>query len=68
MKPELTHFDRQQDLEETKEDLLQDVQLLRLALRGAEGAIDRLTLDCLLRLTDYLEQHTADLCRLSGRG
>lgn len=55
-------------LREALEDLEEDVALLQLALLGAQASIDRLTLACLLRLSDYLKQHVEDvevLCRVS---
>ena len=51
-------------LEETLQDLREDVALLQLALLGAQVSIDELTLRCLLRLSDYLKQHVDDICAL----
>lgn len=58
---------QEESLRDTLQDLREDAALLRLALMGAEASMDRLTLDCLLRLSDYLNQHVDDLrslCRV----
>ena len=62
----LTPEEHAECLEETLQDLREDVALLQLALLGAQVSIDELTLRCLLRLSDYLKQHVDDiraLCR-----
>jgi len=60
----LTPTEHTECIEETLQDLREDVALLQLALLGAQAAIDRLTLHCLLRLSDYLKQHVDDICTL----
>jgi len=60
----MDEFERREELERTWENLFQILHILRLTLQGAEIEIDDLTLNCLLRLTDYLDQHTADLRNL----
>ena len=57
----MTGLEYSECLQETLQDLREDAALLRLALLGARVSIDRLTLDCLLRLSDYLNQHVDDL-------
>jgi len=56
-----TEKERKEDIQETLQDLEEDVALLQLALLGTQPAIDQLTLRCLLRLTDYLKQRVRDL-------
>lgn len=51
-------------IQETLRDLREDSALLRLTVLGARGRMDRLTRDCLIRLSDYLEQHVNDICVL----
>ena len=46
---------------ETLEDLQEDLFLLRMTLLGAEEVLEPLAFRCLLRLSDYLEQHVDDL-------
>lgn len=58
-KPEYTEC-----LEETLQELREDAMLLELTLLGAQCSIDCLTLNCLQRLTDYLQQHVNDICVL----
>ncbi len=48
-------------MQETLQDLREDAALLQLTLLGAQASIDKLTLNCLLRLTDYLKQHVEDM-------
>lgn len=54
-------------MEETLSDLREDVMLLRYCLRGlledAEGQGEK-ELQCLWRLSDYLEQHVGDVERM----
>ena len=57
-------LDRQTCLQETLHDLMQDARLLQLTIRGSDSTIEPLTAECLLRLTDYLQQHVNDLCFL----
>ena len=57
----MANFEQEENLREALQDLREDAALLRLALLGARVSIDRLTLDCLLRLSDYLNQHVDDL-------
>ncbi len=59
-----------QCMQETLQDLREDITLLQLALLGAQASIDKLTLSCLLRLSDYLKQHIEDMgavCQGEGR-
>ena len=60
----MTDFDRAECLAETLEELQEDTTLLRLSILGTEGFVDELTRACLLRLTDYLDQHVNDICVL----
>lgn len=53
-------------LEETLQELREDATLIELTLMGAQRAMDSLTLSCLQRLTDYLQQHVNDICVLCG--
>lgn len=53
--------DFSEQLKDALEDLSEDVELIRLTLLGAQGAADKMTLRCLLRLSDYLEQHMQDI-------
>ena len=62
-----TKTEQSEEIQETLQDLREDVALLQLALLGAQAAIDRLTLSCLLRLSDYLKQHVRDLEVLCGK-
>lgn len=57
-------YERKECIQETLCELQEDTALLRMALMGAEGPVDQLTWDCLLRLTDYLKQHVDDICVL----
>ncbi|MGN0985311.1 MAG: hypothetical protein ACI4OU_02355 [Candidatus Enterenecus sp.] len=57
----MTDFEEEEGLRAAFQDLREDAALLRLALLGARVSTDRLTLDCLLRLSDYLDQHVDDL-------
>ena len=50
------------DLQNALYDLKQDTKLLQLAIRGSDSSMDSLTKECLLRLTDYLQQHVNDVC------
>lgn len=63
----MTEFEYSECLEETLQGLREDGRLLNLALMGAEISVDRLTLDCLMRLADYLNQHVNDICVLCRR-
>lgn len=63
----MTDRERAECIQETLHDLREDTALLRMALMGAEAAVDELTWACLLRLTDYLKQHVDDICVLCGR-
>jgi len=62
-----TLLDSQNCLQESLYDLRQDTRLLQLAIRGAAHTMDPLTWECLLRLTDYLQQHVNDVCFLCKR-
>ena len=57
-------YERKECIQETLCELQEDTALLRMALMGAEGSVDQLTWDCLVRLTDYLKQHVDDICVL----
>ena len=61
MLPKLTEAQRQQELSDTLEELRQDLLMLRLMLRGLEGRCDDLSLQCLTRIGDYLDQHIGDV-------
>ena len=63
----MADFEQEENLREALQDLREDAALLRLALMGARVSIDSLTLDCLLRLSDYLNQHVDDLRVLCGQ-
>ena len=63
----MTALEHDERLREALQGLPEDAALLRLALMGAEVSIDSLTLECLLRLTDYLDQHVDDLRVLCGQ-
>lgn len=52
---------------ETLQDLREDASLLHLCILGLQGSVDELTRVCLLRLTDYLNQHVNDICVLCGK-
>ena len=60
----MDYFDRKECIQETLCELKEDTAILRMVLMGAEGSVEQLTWDCLLRLTDYLEQHVDDICVL----
>ncbi len=60
----MTDFEHTECLRETLQELREDAQLIHLSLLGAQTSVDPLTLDCLLRLTDYLNQHINDVCVL----
>ena len=62
----VSHFDHDECVRETLQDLREDAALLHLALMGAQVSIDELTWTCLLRLSDYLDQHVKDICALCG--
>lgn len=64
----MTGFEYSEHLQETLQDLREDAALLNLALLGARVSIDELTLTCLLRLTDYLDQHIRDIWTLYENG
>lgn len=64
MKLEMTEPERREELATTLDDLQQDVLMLRLMLRGLDGSADPLALQCLLRVSDYLDQHIWDVCAL----
>ncbi len=59
--------ERFENLCETLEELQEEAAFLNLTLLGAESAIDRRTLGCLMRLSDYVTQHVNDLSALCGR-
>lgn len=63
----MTNLEHTECLEETLQELREDAMLLELTLLGAQCSIDCLTLSCLQRLTDYLQQHVNDICVLSKR-
>ena len=63
----MTDFEYSECLKETLQELREDAMLIALSLLGAQVSIDKLTLDCLLRLTDYLNQHVNDVCVLCRR-
>ena len=63
----MTDFEYSECLRETLQELREDTMLIALSLLGAQVSIDKLTLDCLLRLTDYLNQHVNDVCVLCRR-
>lgn len=65
--PKMTDREHSECLEETLQELRQDAKLLGLALMGSQVSIDDLTLDCLLRLADYLNQHINDITVLCKR-
>ena len=60
----MSYFERNECIQETLHELREDTMLLRMALRGVEAFADQLTRDCLMRLTDYLQQHVDDICVL----
>ena len=49
-------FEYSEALRETLQELREDAMLIGLALLGTQGAVDKLTRDCLLRLADYLNR------------
>ena len=51
-------------IQEALQDLQEDIALLQLALLGAQASVDKVTLNCLLRLSDYLKQHIEDMATL----
>ena len=51
-------------LQESLNDLREDARLLQITLRGVRTPADELTMNCLIRLTDYLDQHVNDVCVL----
>ena len=56
---------RRTELQETVEELREDILLLRSVLRSMEpGALEERELRALLRLSDYLEQRGDDLAVL----
>lgn len=57
----MTIFNQQECIQETLQDLQEDAALLRLAVLGMARSTDKLTLACLLRLSDYLNQHVNDI-------
>lgn len=63
----MTIFDRNECIKEVLQDLQEDTLLLRLSILGLQGSVDELTSVCLLRLTDYLNQHVNDICVLCGK-
>ena len=63
----LDEFEHSECVKETLQELREDAMLIALSLLGAQVSIDKLTLDCLLRLTDYLNQHVNDICVLCRR-
>lgn len=63
----MNEFEYSECLKETLQELKEDALLLDLALLGAQEFIDKLTLDCLLRLSDYLGQHVNDISVLCKR-
>ena len=52
--------------EETLLELRQDAAMFRLMLFGLEISLDELSLQCLFRISDYLDQHIDDVCTLCG--
>lgn len=62
----MTNLEHTECLEETLQELREDATLLELTLMGAQRFMDSLTLSCLQRLTDYLQQHLNDICVLCG--
>ena len=54
-------------IQETLQDLQEDVTLLRLSILGTKNTVDELTQTCLLRLIDYLNQHINDICVLCDK-
>ena len=55
-----------EELEETLTDLRQDAQILRMMLFALEISLEDLPLQCLFRISDYLDQHISDVCTLCG--
>ena len=60
----MTVFEQAECLRETLQELREDARLLHLSLLGAQTSVDKLTLNCFLRLMDYLNQHINDVCIL----
>lgn len=60
------NFENTQDFYETLTELRKDAQMLRLMLFGFEVDVDELRLQCLFRMSDYLDQHIKDVCNMSG--
>jgi len=63
----MTVFEQKECIQEVLQDLQEDAALLRLAVLGMARSTDKLTLSCLLRLSDYLNQHVNDIRVLCGR-
>lgn len=57
----MNETDRAECLAEVLEALREDTRMLFLMLHGVQPTADRLTLDCLRRLSDYLNQHVNDV-------
>lgn len=64
----MNETDRVECLAETLQELREDARMLSLVLHGVRVPTDRLSLDCLLRLSDYLNQHVTDVCILCKQG
>ena len=63
----MIEYSNNECIQETLQDLQEDAALLRLALLGIAHSTDKLTLACLLRLSDYLNQHVNDIRILCGK-
>ena len=63
----MTPFEHDECLREALQELQEDAALLRLTLLGAQAPADALTLSCLLRLSNYLDQHVGDIRVLCGK-
>ena len=58
--------EQDEDLKETLLELRQDAAMFRLMLFGLEISLGELSLQCLFRISDYLDQHIDDVCTLCG--
>jgi hypothetical protein len=59
-------IEQQEELSTTLEILREDILMLRLMLFGLDEDRADPALSCLIRMSDYLNQHIQEVCTLSG--
>lgn len=55
-----------EELYQSLSNLRQNAQMFRMMLFGLETCLDELPLQCLFRMSDYLDQRVDEVCALCG--